>query len=44
MTPEEILKVEDIVNSKIAEAIEVSVKNMSMDEAKKAGATALFGD
>ncbi|WP_300449784.1 alanine--tRNA ligase [Fusobacterium sp.] len=44
MTPEEILKVEEIVNSKIAEAIEVSVKNMTMDEAKKAGATALFGD
>lgn len=44
MTDEEIEKVEELVNEKIAEAIDVSVANMSMDEAKKAGATALFGD
>lgn len=44
MTGEELEKVEELVNEKIAEAINVSVADMSMDEAKKAGATALFGD
>lgn len=44
MTDEELEKVEELVNEKIAEAIDVKIANMSMDEAKKAGATALFGD
>ena len=44
MTAEELEKVEELVNEKIAEAIDVKIANMSMDEAKKAGATALFGD
>lgn len=44
MTSEEIEKVENLVNEKIAESLCVTVRNMSMDEAKKEGAMALFGD
>ncbi|MBR8749005.1 Alanine--tRNA ligase [Fusobacterium sp. DD29] len=44
MTEEELDRVEDLVNEKIAEALEVDIRNMSMDEAKKEGAMALFGD
>jgi alanyl-tRNA synthetase len=45
MTPEEIQKVEDIVNSKIREDIHLDVKpNVPIDEAKKMGAMALFGE
>ena len=43
MTDEELEKVEELVNEKIAEAIDVKIANMSMDEAKKAGATAYLG-
>ena len=44
MTDEEIKKVEEIVNSKIAENLPVSTKVMSMEDAKKTGAMALFGE
>ena len=43
MTPEELKKVEDMVNAKIAEAIPVVTEVMTVDEAKKTGAMALFG-
>lgn len=44
MTPEEIAKVEQIVNDQISAAIEVETQVMSLDEAKKTGAMALFGE
>ena len=44
LTNEEINRVEEIVNSKIAEAIEVRTDVMSIEEAKKTGAMALFGE
>ena len=44
VTSEEIAKIEDIVNKKIAEDIAVETKVMSIDEAKKTGAMALFGE
>ncbi len=44
LTPEEMKAVEDIVNDKIEEAIPVSTDIMTVDEAKKTGAMALFGE
>ncbi len=44
MTAEELAKVEALVNAKIAEAIPVVTEVMSVDEAKKTGAMALFGE
>ncbi|HBR02436.1 MAG TPA: alanine--tRNA ligase, partial [Ruminiclostridium sp.] len=44
MTPEQIEAVEDEVNGKILENLDVSVKEMSIDEARKLGAMALFGE
>ncbi|SDB17794.1 alanine--tRNA ligase [Butyrivibrio sp. INlla16] len=44
MTAEEIQKVEEIVNAKILEALPVVTKEMSIEEAKKTGAMALFGE
>ncbi len=44
LTKEEIKKVEDIVNEKIAECIPVTCKNIPIEEAKKMGAMALFGE
>lgn len=44
MTPEELQKVEAIVNEKIAEGIAVDTQVMTMEEAKKTGAMALFGE
>ena len=44
MTPEEIREVEDIVNEKIEEALPVVTEIMSLDEAKKSGAMALFDE
>ncbi len=44
MTPEEIAKVEKLVNDKIAEAIPVRTDIMTVEEAKKSGAMALFGE
>ncbi len=44
MTKEELQKVEDLVNEKIAEALPVVTEEMTMEEAKKTGAMALFGE
>ena len=44
MTAEEIQKVETIVNNKILEALPVVTKEMSIEDAKKTGAMALFGE
>lgn len=44
MTPDEIKKVEDMVNEEIAAGLEVRTDVMSIDEAKKTGAMALFGE
>ena len=44
MTAEELKKVEDIVNEQISKGLDVIVKNMPMEEAKKTGAQALFGE
>lgn len=44
MTPEEIKKVEDIVNEEIQSALPVVTKEMSLADAKKTGAMALFGE
>ena len=44
MTAEEIAKVEALVNEKIAEDIAVVTDIMSIEDAKKSGAMALFGE
>lgn len=44
MNPDQIKQVEDIVNKKIAEDIAVVTNVMSIEEAKKTGAMALFGE
>lgn len=44
MTKEELDQVEQIVNEKIKEAIVVETKVMSIEQAKKTGAMALFGE
>jgi alanyl-tRNA synthetase len=44
MTSEELANVEKMVNEKIAENIEVRTDVMTMDEAKKTGAMALFDE
>ena len=44
VTPEELAKVEEIVNDKIYEAMDVNVQSMPLAEAKKMGAMALFGE
>ncbi len=44
MTPEEIAKVEGIVNNIILEGLEVRTDEMPIEEAKKLGAMALFGE
>ena len=41
---ETLVKVERIVNDKIFDALDVVVKEMPIEEAKKSGATALFGE
>ena len=44
VTPEELRKVEDRVNEKIFEALPVTIQNLPIEEAKKMGAMALFGE
>lgn len=44
ITPDEIKKVEDIVNQKIAENLPVHFELMSLQEAKKLGAIGLFNE
>ncbi|MBR4083724.1 MAG: alanine--tRNA ligase [Lachnospiraceae bacterium] len=44
MSAEELQKVEEIVNEKIAESIDVVTNVMTIEEAKKTGAMALFGE
>lgn len=44
MTSEQIKQTEEIVNQKILESIDVNVQELPIDEAKKLGAIALFGE
>ncbi len=44
LTAEELEKVEKIVNDAIQKALPVVIKNMPIEEAKKTGAQALFGE
>ena len=44
MTPEEIKKVEEIVNREIHAGLSVVTDEMSLEDAKKTGAMALFGE
>ncbi len=44
MTPDEIQRVEEIVNEQITKALPVTAKNMPIEEARKTGAAALFGE
>lgn len=44
MSDEEIAQVEAMVNEKIAEGLNVNIKEMPIEEAKKTGAMALFGE
>ena len=44
MTPDEIARVEAMVNEKISAALPVNTNVMSLEDAKKTGAMALFGE
>ncbi len=44
MTPEEIKKTEELVNREIQAALPVMTQEMTLEEAKKTGAMALFGE
>ncbi|MBR3772147.1 MAG: alanine--tRNA ligase [Clostridium sp.] len=44
LTKEQLKEVEDIVNAEIAKNIQVVTEEMSIEEAKKTGAMALFGE
>ena len=44
VTPEELARVQKIVNDKIYESMNVTVREMPIGEAKKLGAMALFGE
>ena len=44
VTAEELARMEKIVNDRIFDAMDVTVKEMPIDEAKKLGAMALFGE
>ena len=43
-TPEELKQIEDLVNAAILEGVPIKVEEMSLAQAKKTGATALFGE
>jgi alanyl-tRNA synthetase len=44
MTPEEISKTEEILNTWVSEGFDVTTKEMDIEQAKLTGATALFGE
>lgn len=44
MTPEELKQVEEIVNEQIMNCLPVKAENMPIEEARKTGAAALFGE
>ena len=44
VTPEEIEKIEAIVNEKVDEYLPITMEEMPIDEAKKLGAMAIFGE
>ena len=44
MTPEELLQVEHLVNLEILRSVPVEIREMPIDEARKLGAMALFGE
>ena len=44
VTPEQLKKIEQLVNDAILEGYGIDVKEMPVDEARKTGATALFGE
>ena len=44
MTAQELKKVEDLVNEKISEGLDVQTAVMGIEDAKKSGAMALFGE
>ncbi len=44
LTKEEVQKIENIVNEQIAAGLEVNTQEMSLEEARKSGAMALFGE
>ena len=44
LTAEELKKVEDLVNESISKGLPVDIKNMPIEEARKTGAQALFGE
>ena len=44
ITPEEIRKIENIVNEEVLKNKEIGISNKSFDEAKKEGAMAMFGE
>ena len=44
VTPEELARVQKIVNDKIFDSMNVTVQEMPVEEAKKLGAVALFGE
>ncbi|MBR7088683.1 MAG: alanine--tRNA ligase, partial [Mogibacterium sp.] len=44
VTPDEISKIEEIVNEKVDEYLPIKMEEMPIDEAKKLGAMALFGE
>jgi alanyl-tRNA synthetase len=44
VSPEELEKIEELVNEKILEDLAVDIREMPIEEAKKSGAVALFGE